>query len=56
MINKTIKNVTEACADIQDGATIMLGGFGLCAIPEILIAELVKKELKTLLVFLITQV
>ena len=26
MINKTVKNVTEACADIQDGATIMLGG------------------------------
>ena len=26
MINKTVKNVTEACADIQDGSTIMLGG------------------------------
>ena len=34
MINKIVKNVTEACADIQDSATIMLGGFGLCGIPE----------------------
>ena len=48
MINKTVKNVTEACADIQDGATIMLGGFGLCGIPENSIAELVKKEVKNL--------
>ena len=48
MINKTVKNVTEACTDIQDGATIMLGGFGLCGIPENSIAELVKKEVKNL--------
>ena len=48
MINKTVKNVTEACADIQDGATIMLGGFGLCGIPENSIAELVKKGVKNL--------
>lgn len=34
MINKTVKNVSEACADIKDGATIMFGGFGLCGIPE----------------------
>ncbi len=48
MINKTVKNVTEACDDIQDGATIMLGGFGLCGIPENSIAELVKKGVKNL--------
>ena len=48
MINKTVKNVTEACAAIQDGATIMLGGFGLCGIPENSIAELVKKGVKNL--------
>ena len=48
MINKTVKNVSEACADIQDGSTIMLGGFGLCGIPENSIAELVKKEVKNL--------
>ncbi|GAB1347149.1 hypothetical protein MASR1M104_20480 [Cloacibacterium normanense] len=48
MINKTVKNVTEACTDIQDGATIMLGGFGLCGIPENSIAELVKKGVKNL--------
>jgi len=44
MINKTVKNVEEACADIQDNATIMLGGFGLCGIPENSITELVKKN------------
>lgn len=48
MINKTVKNVEEACADIQDGATLMLGGFGLCGIPENSIAELVKKNVKNL--------
>ena len=48
MINKTVKNVTEACTDIQDGATIMLGGFGLCGIPENSITELVKKGVKNL--------
>jgi 3-oxoacid CoA-transferase subunit A len=44
MINKTVKNVQEACDGIQDGMTIMLGGFGLCGIPENCIAELVKKK------------
>ncbi|WP_407499678.1 CoA transferase subunit A [Elizabethkingia anophelis] len=48
MINKTVKNVQEACEGIQDGMTIMLGGFGLCGIPENCIAELVKKEVKEL--------
>ena len=48
MINKTVKNVSEACADIKDGATIMLGGFGLCGIPENCITELVKMNVKNL--------
>ncbi|MGV4413551.1 CoA transferase subunit A [Chryseobacterium sp. T1] len=48
MINKTVKNVQEACVDIQDNATIMLGGFGLCGIPENCITELVNKNIKGL--------
>lgn len=43
MINKKVQNVSEALRDIQDGMTIMLGGFGLCGIPENSIAELVAK-------------
>ena len=48
MINKTVKNVTEACQDIKDGMTVMFGGFGLCGIPENCIAELVKMNIKDL--------
>ena len=48
MINKKVSNVQEALQDIQDGQTIMLGGFGLCGIPENSIAELVKKNVKEL--------
>ncbi len=48
MIDKTVKNVQEACKGIENGMTIMLGGFGLCGIPENSIAELVKKEVKDL--------
>ncbi|MDR2274001.1 MAG: CoA transferase subunit A [Sphingobacterium sp.] len=48
MIDKTVKNVQEACNGIENGMTIMLGGFGLCGIPENSIAELVKKEVKDL--------
>ena len=48
MINKKVSNVQEALQDIQDGQTIMLGGFGLCGIPENSIAELVKKDVKEL--------
>ncbi|MFD2602410.1 MULTISPECIES: CoA transferase subunit A [Flavobacterium] len=43
MINKKVQNVGEALHDIKDGVTIMLGGFGLCGIPENSINELVKK-------------
>ena len=42
-MNKLSKNADEATADIEDGQTIMLGGFGLCGIPENCIAALVKK-------------
>jgi 3-oxoacid CoA-transferase subunit A len=48
MINKTVNNVSDALDGIQNGHTIMLGGFGLCGIPENCIAELVKKESKDL--------
>jgi 3-oxoacid CoA-transferase subunit A len=42
MINKTVKNVEQALAGINSGMTLMLGGFGLCGIPENTIAELVR--------------
>ncbi len=47
-MNKVHTNATEALHDIKDGATIMLGGFGLCGIPENSIAALVKKQIKEL--------
>ncbi|HMF77604.1 MAG TPA: CoA transferase subunit A [Bryobacteraceae bacterium] len=47
-MNKVIASMDEAVADIRDGATIMLGGFGLCGIPENLIAALVRKRVKKL--------
>ena len=43
MINKKVNNVREALQGIEDGMTIMFGGFGLCGIPENSIAELVQK-------------
>lgn len=48
MINKVVKNADEAIKDIQDGATLLVGGFGLCGIPENLIAALVRKGVKNL--------
>lgn len=42
-MNKVFKNEEEALHDISDGNTIMLGGFGLCGIPENCITALVKK-------------
>ncbi|MGY4383950.1 3-oxoacid CoA-transferase subunit A [Pedobacter sp. UYP24] len=48
MINKVVKDAVEAIADIKDGDTLMLGGFGLCGIPENLIAALVEKGVKQL--------
>jgi 3-oxoacid CoA-transferase subunit A len=47
-MNKLSKNADEAIADIQDGQVLMLGGFGLCGIPENCIAALVKKGVKNL--------
>lgn len=47
-MNKVYKNAEEAIADIQDGVTIMLGGFGLCGIPENCINALVRKGVKNL--------
>lgn len=48
MIYKKVNSVTEALDGIKDGMTLMLGGFGLCGIPENAIAELVKREVTTL--------
>jgi 3-oxoacid CoA-transferase subunit A len=47
-MNKKVKNVEEALVGIQDGMTLMLGGFGLCGIPENSIAQLVKLGVKNL--------
>jgi len=47
-MNKIFPSADEAVADIRDGATLMLGGFGLCGIPENLIAALVRKGLREL--------
>ena len=41
MINKQVLNAQQACKDIPSGSTIMLGGFGLCGIPENCINALV---------------
>lgn len=48
MINKVVAGADEAVSDIKDGQTLMLGGFGLCGIPENCIAALVKKGVKQL--------
>lgn len=48
MINKTVENAAEAVKDIQDGAILMMGGFGLCGIPENCIMALLQKELRDL--------
>ncbi|HEX8278188.1 MAG TPA: CoA transferase subunit A [Segetibacter sp.] len=47
-MNKTVANADEAISDILSGATILLGGFGLCGIPENCIAALVKKGINQL--------
>ena len=48
MINKVIASADAAIQDIEDGMTLMLGGFGLCGIPENCITALVKKKVKNL--------
>jgi 3-oxoacid CoA-transferase subunit A len=47
-VNKVVASSEEAVADIPDGARVMLGGFGLCGIPENLIAALVRRGVKGL--------
>ena len=47
-MNKVVDHVSEALTGIEDGMTIMLGGFGLCGIPENSIKELVKMGTKNL--------
>ena len=47
-MDKVIVNASDAIDDITDGSTIMMGGFGLCGIPENLIQALREKEIKDL--------
>ena len=50
MINKVVASAADAVLDISDGATLVVGGFGLCGIPENLIAALVRRGVKNLTV------
>lgn len=47
-MNKVVVNADEAVKDIPDNAVLMLGGFGLCGIPENCIAALIRKGVKGL--------
>ena len=47
-MNKVVAGPDVATHDIKDGATLLLGGFGLCGIPENCISSLVKKGIKEL--------
>src|SRR6202521_5149622 len=47
-MNKVVANADEAVRDVSDGATLMIGGFGLCGIPENLIRALVRKGVRNL--------
>ena len=47
-MNKVFTSADAAVADVPDGATVMLGGFGLCGIPENCIAALVRRGVKGL--------
>lgn len=48
-MNKVVAGPDAAIHDITDGATLLLGGFGLCGIPENCISSLVKKGVKDLI-------
>lgn len=48
MINKTVKNAQEAVADIPSNSMLMMGGFGLCGIPENCIKALLEKDISGL--------
>jgi 3-oxoacid CoA-transferase subunit A len=47
-MKKVFQHADDAIADIQDGQTLMLGGFGLCGIPENCIAALVRRNIRNL--------
>src|SRR5947209_10562155 len=47
-MNKVVASADEAIRDVFNGATIMVGGFGLCGIPENLIRALVRKGVNNL--------
>jgi 3-oxoacid CoA-transferase subunit A len=47
-MHKVVSNADEAIKDVFDGATVMIGGFGLCGIPENLIRALVRRGVKNL--------
>ena len=47
-MNKVVASLDAAIADIADGCSIMIGGFGLCGVPENLIAVLVRKKVTNL--------
>jgi 3-oxoacid CoA-transferase subunit A len=47
-INKVVAGAPQACADIGDNMTLMVGGFGLCGIPENCISQLVRMGVKNL--------
>jgi len=49
-MNRVVRDADEAIRDIPDGATLMVGGFGLCGIPENLIAALRRRGTKNLTV------
>ncbi|NNJ87860.1 MAG: CoA transferase subunit A, partial [Eudoraea sp.] len=48
MILKRVKDAQEALQGVKDGMTFMLGGFGLCGIPENAISELVRLGVKNI--------
>jgi 3-oxoacid CoA-transferase subunit A len=47
-MNKQVRDADEALKGLKDGMTLMVGGFGLCGIPENLIAALVRNGVKEL--------
>jgi len=47
-MNKVVANADEAIRDMQNGATLMVGGFGLCGVPEDLIQAVLRKGVKNL--------
>ena len=50
-MNKVVANAEEAIRDMRDNMTIMVGGFGLCGIPENAISAMVKKGFGDLISF-----